>query len=282
MDDTGGGFLDTGVRFLHTYFDLAAADYADAIEPAFAPLVDGLVEFAADLDAAPLADLGSGTGLVSRALMRLGISAVAVDISRPMLAGSRREGVQALIQGDLHRLPFQDAAFGLALASFAFNSTDPRVSFPEVCRVVRPAGRLVLQEWGEADALGELVSDTLAAYALDEPPEPLRLLREATEQPVPWDELETVEDIEDAVASSGFAVERFEVAAAEVRMASLDAFLRYKLGWPSRRAELEAMPPDVRRLMLNDLHENLSPHLSADGSLLWRPGLIRISARRPA
>ena len=282
MDPSDSDFLGAGVRFLHAYFDQAAASYAEAIEPAFAPLAAGLIEFAGELAPGPVADLGSGTGLVSRAVRGQSVEIFALDISRRMLIESRLAGLAAAVQGDLHRLPIHSEVVGLALASFAFNSTDPALSFAEVGRVIRPGGRLVLQEWGAPDDLGELVSDTLAAYAVDEPPPALRALREGNEQRVPWDDLETIDDIARLVGAAGLAVDRLDVAPVEVRLPSLDAFLRYKLGWPSRRAEVEAMSDVVRRLMLDDLHENLSPHLEADGGLLWRPEIIRLSSRKPA
>lgn len=277
----GRDFQDVGVRFLHSYFDLAASRYGVDIEPAFAPLAEGLVEFADIAGPTRAIDLGTGTGLVARIVMPRVGHLCAVDISRLMLAKARRSGVTHVAQADLHRLPFRNGGVGLALASFAFNSSDPTVAFREVFRIVEPGGRLVFQEWGMPDDLSEIVSDTLASYAVDEPPDDLRQLREGTELPVPWDDLETLDDIEEAVAAAGFAVNRVDVLDAEVRMASLDAYLRYKLAWPSRQAEVDAMPDDVRRLMLSDLQENLRTRCEADGSLLWRPQVIRINATKP-
>jgi ubiquinone/menaquinone biosynthesis C-methylase UbiE len=270
-----------GPKFLRGYFDLAARRYAADIEPAFAPLAAGLVDFAEIARGTSVVDLGTGTGLLARMVADISGAVCAIDFSRRMLREARRQGVRREIQADLHALPFRDGTFRLALASFAFNSTDPDVSLREAWRIVQPGGRLVFQEWGAPDPLSEIVSDTLASYAVDDPSPELARMRSETEQPVAWDDLESLDEIQDIVARAGFEVSRVEVLDAEVLLADLDTFLRYKLAWPSRQAEIAAMPDDVRRLMSSDLRENLSPHADGAGGLTWRPQIIRISAGKP-
>src|SRR5690349_5020844 len=95
-------FLRDGVRFLREFFDLSAESYGLDIEPAFAPLVDGLIEFAGPLGSGAAIDLGTGTGLAARALRRAGTHAVAVDFSRSMLSRARENDVRLIAQADLH------------------------------------------------------------------------------------------------------------------------------------------------------------------------------------
>lgn len=274
-------FMERGVQFLQHYFDLAADKYADDIEPAFAPLANALVTFAGVGSADHVLDLGTGTGLVARLTATRAGDVTAVDFAWQMLKRAKVLGLRQGIQADLHRLPFKHGEFGLALASFAFNSTDPSISFAEVCRVIRAGGWLVFQEWAEPDPLSEIVSDTLASYMVDDAPPALEALRAGTEVHVPWDDLESVEDMAACVMKSGFEVQQVEVAENTVYLPDLDTFLRYKLAWPSRVAEIAAMPDETRRLLMSDLKENLQPHAEPDGSWAWRPQVVRIRARKP-
>jgi hypothetical protein len=98
---------------------------------------------------------------------------------------------------------------------------------------------------------------------------------------VPWDEIDSIDELVGRVADAGFTMSRIDVFETEVRLADLRVFLRYKLAWPLREAEVAAMPEETQRLMLADLEENLLPHVDSMGRLVWRPEIIRISARKP-
>jgi SAM-dependent methyltransferase len=266
---------------LKRYFDAAADRYAQDIEPAYHVLAAHLVSHSAAAPHEVVIDLGTGSGLVAREVASTCRVVVAVDFSVAMLKFARQRGVRRVLQSDLHALAVASETFDLALAGFAFNATDPSRSLGEVLRVLKPGGRLIMQEWDALDPLSKLVVDTLAEYAVDSPPPELAALREMLGRPIPWDDLEDEADLERLLNQTGFVSVEMESLSIPVPFDSVEAFIRYKTGWPSRQAELAAMPEDVRKLCLSDLAENLNAHARRDGSLIWQPHVIRARAYRP-
>ena len=49
----------------------------------------------------------------------------------------------------------------------------------------------------------------------------------------------------------------------------------------SRHDEIEVMPEEQRSLLFNELHDGLEPHCNDDGSLDWRPEVVRIRSTKP-
>jgi ubiquinone/menaquinone biosynthesis C-methylase UbiE len=267
------------VSFLLDYFGRAAGRYDD-VEPAFEPLAVGLVHFARLGSGQCVLDVGTGTGLAARQCVSLGSTVFALDFSRPMLESARRHGVANLFQTDSHHLAAASNAFDVVLASFALNSTDPVRSLAEMWRVLVPGGQLALQEWGVLDPLSGLVSDTVAGYAVEDPPPDLAVMRASMETRLPWDNIDGPDDIVKIAEDTGFRDIEVEVVQPAVTLPRVEVFLRYKLAWPDRRAEIDAMPPETRRLCLGDLQENLAAHAEVDGSLIWQPQVFRIRARK--
>jgi len=147
-------------------------------------------------------DLAAGTGDLCRELLRSGQQPVGVDLSAGMLAVARTSA--PLVQGDVLSLPVRNRSVDGATCGFALrNLVDLGAFFVELARVLRPGGRIALLEvaeppnrllrWGHSvyfgkvvPRIGALLSDADAyrylprsvAY-LPEPPELLRMLREA-------------------------------------------------------------------------------------------------------
>lgn len=265
---------------LVNYYDRAALTYERDIEPAFRSLADELVEFAAIDKGGLILDLGTGTGLVGRAAYEHSRTVVGADFSRKMLRAASARGAVRFVQTDMHRLCFADNTFDFVLASFALNGSNPEISLGEARRVITPQGRFIFQEWGTIDSLSDAVSDILAQYAVDAPKPDLETLRGELELPVGWDELESPEALSQLLEEVGFAVWRFETVSARVQFSSVEQFVRYKYAWPHRRAELEAMPDEIRRLCWDETREALLQHTNNDGTLTWSPEVLRVDARR--
>lgn len=96
-------------------------------------------------------DCGTGTGR-NAAHYPAGASVVAFDLSAEMIARARRRinGSASIVQADAVQLPFGDATFDGAAATFLFcvlpDELQP-AAIRELCRVLRPGARLVLLEY---------------------------------------------------------------------------------------------------------------------------------------
>ncbi len=102
-----------------------------------------------------LLDVGCGLGDDVRALAQtVGAagSAVGLDNSQTMIEAARKqsEGLAlpgSFVQGDVHALPFADAAFdGCRAERVLIHSDDPAQVLAEMARVVRPGGMVVVIE----------------------------------------------------------------------------------------------------------------------------------------
>ena len=99
-----------------------------------------------------VADLGAGTGALSRSLAPFVHRVVAVDRSPEMLAAARRrlrevgtDGEVELREGDLESLPLEDGEADLAvLALVLHHAPAPLAVLREAARVLRPGGRLLV------------------------------------------------------------------------------------------------------------------------------------------
>ena len=106
-------------------------------------------------------DLGAGTGDIARQLVHLGArEVVAADFVPEMLAPAveraTREGVTNLrfAVADALALPFADESFDCVTSGFLVrNVTDQEQAFREMCRVLRPGGRVVCLEASRRDGL---------------------------------------------------------------------------------------------------------------------------------
>jgi SAM-dependent methyltransferase len=100
-------------------------------------------------------DLGSGDGLLTTALAKLGAFAVGIDIDRSMLraAVARRDPGLAeparYVEGQLERLPFRDATFDVVVAVTVLCLVPDRaLALREAARVLRPGGHLIVGDLG--------------------------------------------------------------------------------------------------------------------------------------
>ncbi len=92
-------------------------------------------------------EAGGGTGRVSSRLVPLVGTLVINDLSAPMLKEAQRKGTLHPVQSYVERLPFPDGSFERVLAIDALHHfNDHHAAVGELLRVLRPEGRLVIEE----------------------------------------------------------------------------------------------------------------------------------------
>jgi SAM-dependent methyltransferase len=113
-----------------------------------------------------VADIGAGTGALSRLLVDRGLAVSAVEPDSRMrrtLAG--RVPGATILAGSAERLPLADGSQDAVLAHSAWHWVDPDRALPEVARVLRPGGRLGVL-WTRLDVEVDWVAELNARLRL--------------------------------------------------------------------------------------------------------------------
>jgi ubiquinone/menaquinone biosynthesis C-methylase UbiE len=137
-------FLDLVHRWVAAAFARQVDDFEDHIQRG-----DGRFAFlmreAGPLAARRVLDAGCGRGALTRAMLTAEPSALltALDLSPAMLACLPLAA--RAVPGSLQSLPFPDASFDVAFAVESLeHAANPEGAVDELCRVVRPGGRVLI------------------------------------------------------------------------------------------------------------------------------------------
>ena len=107
-------------------------------------------------DGARVLDVGAGTGKLTRGLVALGFDVVAVEPGLPMLEQLRKMVPEAeALEGPAEAIPLPVESVDAGFAGQAYHWFDHDRAVPELHRVIRPGGGLVLlwNWWNERDGL---------------------------------------------------------------------------------------------------------------------------------
>lgn len=130
------------------------APYYDLVTRPLKRLRGRVVELAQTDPTMRVLDVATGTGDQAFAFAEKAAEVVGLDLSEAMIAIAHRKNQHAnvsLLQGDAAALPFPDGSFDVACISFALHEMPRSVrerALGEMKRVVRPAGRIVIVDWG--------------------------------------------------------------------------------------------------------------------------------------
>ena len=178
MTDTGAHLRslyapDGGVRAI---FSAKVADYV-ASRPGYpAALFDALREHAGLVPGALVADVGAGTGLLTRGLLERGAHVTAIEPNPAMraaadhlLAEHAADGAYRSAEGSAESMPLADLSVDLIAAAQAFHWFDVYAARAEIRRVLKPAGQVALI-WNDrrrGDALHDALDAVFERYGGD-------------------------------------------------------------------------------------------------------------------
>lgn len=129
---------------MNRHFDILAPFYDRAIAPPDPDRLAGLLRLPAG---GWLLDAGGGTGRVSALLGGRAGRLVISDLSAPMLAQAQAKGIACPVQAHVRRLPFADGHFDRVVVVDALHHFANQVEAVfELARVLRPGGRIVIEE----------------------------------------------------------------------------------------------------------------------------------------
>ncbi len=151
-------------RIQRDAWDLAAGEYEPLWREQLAAAQARLLEFAALESGERVLDVACGTGLVTleatRAVGKRG-HVLGVDISAQMVVAARSRARQRDLTNvrfermDAEHLDVPNASFDAALCALGLMyAPDPEQAVREMCRAVRPGGRIALAVWGERSRCG--------------------------------------------------------------------------------------------------------------------------------
>jgi SAM-dependent methyltransferase len=104
-------------------------------------------------------DLGAGTGAMTRRLVGRAERVYAVDPDPRMLGVLAESCPEAsALEGTAERIPLPDASVDAVVVASAWHWMDPETAIPEVARVLRPSGELIIV-WNRRDRSVPWVAD---------------------------------------------------------------------------------------------------------------------------
>lgn len=136
------------------YFDQLAPEYDETRVKCYgSALRDILINRITLAKTSVVADIGTGTGYLAKALAQKAAHVFAIDVSPEMLAVAKREvekeGLKNVefIEGNAGELPLEDASVDMVFANMLLHHlSDPALALAQFFRVLKPGGCVVISD----------------------------------------------------------------------------------------------------------------------------------------
>ena len=243
----------------------ASRGYAEHVAPVLMrAFIDPLVEQLRVDRNADVLEVGAGSGILTEALFPRVKSVMAtdfapkmIDVLRERLQAAGAANVQCKVM-DGQALAFPDSSFDAAASSFELMFFPDRVKgFAELCRVVRPGGRVAVAGWAgpeRFESFGLFLAALQAAFP-DMPSPP---------SPPPVFSLSDPDVFKSEMEAAGFRDVKVEFVARELALPDFDGLWRMMTaGAPPVQALLDRVGTPGKERLRESLHalvEKRFPH----------------------
>jgi SAM-dependent methyltransferase len=250
-----------------------APGWARSVSRVYGPLARDLVAAAPHALAGRIAlDLGTGTGLVSAALLAAGARPVALDRSPDMLRWHRAQRPPAAV-ADATRLPLRTDAVQDSFAAFLLNHLpDPAPALRELARVTRPGGAVLAAVFANSgsSATRDRVDEVAIAHGFRWPQwyRQLKLV---------WaPQLGTTDAMAAAATAAGLTAVRAVEYSAELGLDRPEDLVDYRYHQAHCREWISQLPPGRRAALRAAAIAAIEPIMEP-----YRPRVVRLVAAAP-
>jgi SAM-dependent methyltransferase len=146
-----------------------------AVQDLTTPTAARLVQHAGIKEGQRVLDVACGTGVVAVTAARRGARVTGLDLTPELVAAARENASIAEVEidfheGDVEKLPFDDAAFDVVVSQFGhIFAPRPEVALAEMLRVLKPGGTIAFSTWPPEHAVGRMFA-LMSRYMPAPPP----------------------------------------------------------------------------------------------------------------
>ena len=248
-------------RAVRDAYIAAAQAWSHGPEEVFAAMADALVaRCPIPVEGTTAVDLGTGSGVVARALARDGARVTLVDDAFDMLTLARpAAGGRAAID-DVRALPLRAACVDVACAGFVLNHLDrPGVALRDIVRAVRPGGAVLASTWarGEEHPVKAAAEEALLRRGWQRPAWYAHLKETTT--PL----TDTVEGLRRAAVSAGLDAADVSLVTVDLAGLPVDAMIAWRTNLPPNAPFVAALAPDQRAALIAEIRDRLGTPVAA-------------------